>query len=162
MATRWILENDCRLQQAKRVCSPDLRSMLDLISLLMSTKRAQTLWHILLLWQIFSSYSNQWKGSKNSLHSWKSQQCSFTVLLYSYETLQFSFQNGLACLGLPKNITLLNYFNNIRLTKQNEQEVSGLPEALMKKVCFRDERQTWESFTSLHFYKSKREIFTSK
>lgn len=79
---------------------------------------------------------------KNSLHSWKSQQCSFTVLLYSYETLQFSFQNGLACLGLPKNITLLNYFNNIRLTKQNEQEVSGLPEALMKKVFFRDERQT--------------------
>lgn len=31
-------ENDCRLGQAKRVCSPDLRSMMNLISLLMSTK----------------------------------------------------------------------------------------------------------------------------
>ena len=82
------------------------------------------------------------KSIKNSLHSWSSQQCSFTILLYSYETLQFSFQNDLACLDLPKNITLLNYFNNIRLTKKNEQEVSGLPEALMKNVCFRDKRQT--------------------
>ena len=82
------------------------------------------------------------KRIKNILHSRSSQQCSFTILLYSYETPQFSFQNHLACLDLPKNITLLNYFNNIRLTKQNEQEVSGLPEALMKNVCFRDETQT--------------------
>ena len=40
----------------------------------------------------------------------------------------------MACLDLPKNITLLNYFN-IRLTKQNEEEVPGLPEVLMKNVC---------------------------
>lgn len=62
-----------------------------------------------------------------------SQQYSFIVLLHSYVTLLISVQNDLDYLDIPENIILLNYFSNVRLIRQDEQEVASLLEALMKR-----------------------------
>lgn len=79
------------------------------------------------------------KRVKTGLHSHVIVNNIIFVLFHGYVTLLLSVQNDLDCLDSQENITLLNCISNIRLKRQDEQEVASLLKALMKSMCCRGE-----------------------
>lgn len=90
---------------------------------------------------------------KQLAFSWQGQQYTFTALLKDIWTLHpvvITLFKEIWIMSLPKNITLMNYINDVMLIGPNEQVVATLETHSHQRIRSKSNEKFWQSSGVCH------------